>query len=66
AVRIRGKNDPVFVESLDDVPAMLENLIEDGDIVLTLGAGDVGTLPGKLISIYGAGNDSETDSKKQL
>ncbi len=52
AVRLRGKHDPVFVESIDDVPAVLENLIEDGDIVLTLGAGDVGLLPAKLQQLF--------------
>jgi len=52
AVRIRGKNDPVFVESLEDIPVMLTNLIEDGDVLLTLGAGDVGSLPAKLKALF--------------
>lgn len=54
AVRIRGKNDPVFVESIEGVPAVLENLVEDGDVLLTLGAGDVGTLPSKLQRLFPA------------
>ncbi|MDH3325789.1 MAG: UDP-N-acetylmuramate--L-alanine ligase [Gammaproteobacteria bacterium] len=52
AVRIRGKNDPVFVEKIDELPAMLVNMIEDGDILLTLGAGDVGTVPGMLEDLF--------------
>ena len=34
--------EPVFVDSLDDLPAVLEGLLEDGDLVLTMGAGDIG------------------------
>ena len=52
AVRSRGGVEPVFVESLDDLPAVLEDLLEDGDLLLTMGAGDIGafatTLPERL------------------
>jgi len=42
AVRTRGSVEPVFVESLHDLQAVLMDLIEDGDLVLTMGAGDIG------------------------
>jgi UDP-N-acetylmuramate--alanine ligase len=42
AVRSRGAVEPVFVESLDDLLPVLEGLLEDGDLVLTMGAGDIG------------------------
>ena len=52
AVRSRGSVEPVFVESLDALPSVLEDLVEDGDLVLTMGAGDIGafaaTLPERL------------------
>jgi UDP-N-acetylmuramate--alanine ligase len=48
AVRGRGGVEPVFVEALADVPAVLEGLIEDGDLVLTMGAGDIGGLAARL------------------
>jgi UDP-N-acetylmuramate--alanine ligase len=52
AVRSRGGVEPVFVESLDDLPAVLQDLLEDGDLLLTMGAGDIGafatTLPERL------------------
>ena len=44
AIRNRGQVDPVFVENIDDVPKALESLLQDGDVVLTLGAGSVGGL----------------------
>jgi len=48
AVRTRGAVEPVFVESLDAVPAVLEGLLRDGDLVLTMGAGDIGALATSL------------------
>jgi len=52
AVRTRGSVEPVFVETLQALPAVLEDLLEDGDLVLTMGAGDIGAfaaeLPGML------------------
>jgi UDP-N-acetylmuramate--alanine ligase len=41
AIRKRG-NDPVFVESLEELNTVLPNLTQNGDILLTLGAGDIG------------------------
>ena len=42
AVRSRGAVEPVFVESLDELLPVLDSLVEDGDLVLTMGAGDIG------------------------
>ena len=42
AVRTRGSVEPVFVESLDELQPVLLDLISDGDLVLTMGAGDIG------------------------
>jgi UDP-N-acetylmuramate--alanine ligase len=42
AVRSRAGVEPVFVESLEELPAVLEDLLADGDLVLTMGAGDIG------------------------
>ncbi|MDH3491586.1 MAG: UDP-N-acetylmuramate--L-alanine ligase [Gammaproteobacteria bacterium] len=52
AIRTRGAVEPVFVESLDDLLAVLQDLLVEGDLVLTMGAGDIGAyasgLPGLL------------------
>lgn len=53
ALRTRGEVEPVFVESLEDLPTVLERLLLDDDLVLTLGAGNIGVmaagLPGKIL-----------------
>ena len=38
AVRSRGAVEPVFVESLDELQPVLADILEDGDLVLTMGA----------------------------
>ncbi len=42
AVRTRGAVEPVFVKSLDDAQPVLMDLLRDGDLVLMMGAGDIG------------------------
>ena len=53
AVRARGRVNPVFVETPREVPALLDDVAREGDVVLTLGAGDVGGLPGMLRARWG-------------
>jgi len=48
AVRSRGAVEPVFVESLDELPPILKDVLEDGDLVLTMGAGDIGAFAASL------------------
>jgi len=48
AIRTRGAVEPVFVESLDDLQPVLEGLLADGDLLLTMGAGDIGTYAASL------------------
>ena len=44
AIRNRGQVDPIFVADIENVPAQLETVLQDGDVLLTLGAGSVGGL----------------------
>jgi len=48
AIRARGKQDPVFVESAEGLLPTLMDVIQDGDVILTQGAGDVGRLSQQL------------------
>ena len=43
-IRLRGKIDPIFVEDQAALEQVLGGVLEDGDLVLTQGAGDIGTL----------------------
>ena len=48
AIRTRGKVDPVFVEQTADLPTVLPNLLDDGDLLLMMGAGDIGAMAAQL------------------
>lgn len=48
AIRNRGKVDPVFVETVDQLPKALHGILQDGDILLTLGAGNIGAIAPQL------------------
>ena len=48
SIRQRGSLDPVFVESVDAVPAVLRNLLQPGDLLLTQGAGNITALAHEL------------------
>jgi UDP-N-acetylmuramate--alanine ligase len=60
AIRSRGKVEPVFVAELDNLADELGPLLEDGDVVLTLGAGSIGAvaleLPASLRSLQVVGS----------
>ncbi|MEJ2763949.1 UDP-N-acetylmuramate--L-alanine ligase [Photobacterium sp. MCCC 1A19761] len=47
-IRRRGKIDPIFVPTGEALPSALANIIQEGDLVLTQGAGDVGRIARKL------------------
>jgi UDP-N-acetylmuramate--alanine ligase len=51
AVRIAGRVEPVFVADLNDLPQILADFVQDGDVVLTMGAGSVGQFPGKISAL---------------
>ncbi len=50
-IRSRGKVDPIFVSDSSTLPSVLANVLQDGDLVLTQGAGDVGKVAKHLQSL---------------
>lgn len=48
ALRVAGKVDPVFVEEIADMPSTIMNVIKDGDVVITMGAGSISGVPARL------------------
>jgi UDP-N-acetylmuramate--alanine ligase len=54
AVRVAGKVEPVFVEAVADVPAALLQVVRDGDVVVTMGAGSIGGVPAQLAKAAGS------------
>jgi UDP-N-acetylmuramate--alanine ligase len=48
AIRTRGQVDPVFVKDHDEIANILAGIVRAGDVVLTLGAGNVGQIAMEL------------------
>ena len=47
-IRARGISDPLFVEELSQLPELLDRVVNDDDVVLMLGAGDITHLAAQL------------------
>ena len=49
ALRVAGRVEPVFVEDIGDMPRVIMDVAQSGDVVITMGAGSIGGVPGKLV-----------------
>lgn len=56
AIRARGRVDPVFVPSLEQLDESLSSIVRDQDVILTLGAGDIGRSAQGLVA-HGLGDN---------
>jgi len=59
AIRNRGQVDPVFVEDIEELPHTLNGVLEDEDILLTLGAGSIGQAAANLKTALEKGTKEE-------
>ncbi len=48
AIRVAGRIEPLFVEDIAEMPNAVMEMARDGDVVITMGAGSIGAVPGKL------------------
>jgi UDP-N-acetylmuramate--alanine ligase len=48
AVRVAGKVEPVFVDDVGEMADAIRSIVQDGDVVLTMGAGSIGQVPAML------------------
>ena len=51
ALRVVGKVEPVFVEEIAALPQTIMDVARDGDVVLCMGAGSIGAVPGKVVEM---------------
>jgi len=57
ALRVAGRVEPVFVDDIATMPQAIFDTARDGDVVLCMGAGSIGAVPGKVVDLL---------SKKEL
>jgi UDP-N-acetylmuramate--alanine ligase len=49
ALRVAGKVEPVFVDDIAAMPQAVLDNARDGDVVLCMGAGSIGAVPGQVV-----------------
>ena len=49
ALRSYGKIEPLFSDTIDELYEIICNTVNKGDIILSMGAGSIGTLPAKFM-----------------
>jgi UDP-N-acetylmuramate--alanine ligase len=48
AIRLRGRVEPIFVENWQELPRILASVLKPDDVLLTMGAGNVGQIASQL------------------
>jgi UDP-N-acetylmuramate--alanine ligase len=51
SIRLKGQVEPIFVEDITTMPQAILAAVKDGDVVMTMGAGSIGAVPGKLANV---------------
>jgi len=51
ALRVAGKVEPVFVDDIAAMPRAILDAARDGDVVLTMGAGSIGSVPQAIVEM---------------
>lgn len=57
SIRNRGKLDPVFVQDIHAVPEALSHVVQDDDVVIMCGAGNIGALIQTMVHQTTGGHD---------
>ncbi|MBR6026342.1 MAG: UDP-N-acetylmuramate--L-alanine ligase [Neisseriaceae bacterium] len=45
AIRVQGKIEPIFAGSVEEIPNIIINILQDKDIILNMGAGSINKIP---------------------
>lgn len=51
ALRVAGRIEPIFVDDIADMPRAILDSARPGDVVLCMGAGSIGAVPGKVLEM---------------
>ncbi|MBX9937237.1 MAG: UDP-N-acetylmuramate--L-alanine ligase [Burkholderiaceae bacterium] len=51
ALRVAGRIEPVFIDNIADLPHTILNQAQPGDVLLCMGAGTIGAVPGKVVDL---------------
>jgi len=60
ALRVDGRVEPLFVDDIAAMPQAIADQARDGDVVLCMGAGSIGAVPGRLVEMLQQGEQEMT------
>ena len=55
SLRVAGKVDPIFVDAIEAMPQAIVDQARDGDVVISMGAGSIGAVPGQVAAMLQGG-----------
>jgi UDP-N-acetylmuramate--alanine ligase len=55
ALRVAGRVDPLFVDDVAGLAQAITEQARDGDVVIAMGAGSIGTVAAQLVEHLGTG-----------
>jgi UDP-N-acetylmuramate--alanine ligase len=58
AVRSHGRVEPVFVDKVENLGAAIARIAQDGDVIVTMGAGSIGGVPAELVNSLAVGGNA--------
>ena len=53
ALRVAGRTEPVFIDDIVALPRAVYDAVRDGDVVLCMGAGSIGTVAQRVVDLAG-------------
>jgi UDP-N-acetylmuramate--alanine ligase len=59
AIRSHGRVEPILVKNVDELPTALLPILHDGDVLVTMGAGSIGSLAPELAQLLVKGFATE-------
>ena len=65
AVRLASQRDPLFVADVAELPATVLGLVQPGDVVITMGAGSIGTIPAQIVARMSAATPSRQGAEHE-
>jgi len=63
AIRVRGASKPIFVPELEKLEFVLAPIVQQGDVIITLGAGSIGKASKQLFCNLSVATDDQDDAK---
>jgi UDP-N-acetylmuramate--alanine ligase len=51
ALRVAGRLEPLFIDSIAALPQAIADAARDGDVVLCMGAGSIGAVPAQVVDL---------------